>query len=128
MDARLDPPPNQTAVLAFAHLLANPLLVGRAWRNLIRGARWSPGSARHRPPDPEDWGVPRRLRYFIRSRAFRDQFGAVSPEQAYALIQRHATHGRRGPVFDASDVLTNANGANSNYFWKSFRGSRQPDL
>lgn len=60
------------------------------------------------------------IRYFIRSKAFREQFGKVSPEDAYALIRRHATHRKRGPVFDASDVLTNANGAVCEFQMESF--------
>lgn len=76
------------------------------------------GHPRHSDIGWGDDGEP--IRYFIRSRAFRDQFGAVSPEQAYALIQRHATHRRRGPVFDASDVLTNANGAACEFRLESF--------
>lgn len=48
------------------------------------------------------------VRYFIRSHAFRTLFAEVTREIAYSLIERNATLRKRGPVFDASDVLTNA--------------------
>ncbi len=49
------------------------------------------------------------IRYFIRSRAFREKFGHVTPEAAFALIERNATHKKKGPVFDAMEVLSNSN-------------------
>lgn len=49
-------------------------------------------------------------RYFIRSPAFRLQFPGVTPTEAFALISRHCTPRKRGPVFLASDVLTNVAG------------------
>jgi len=60
------------------------------------------------------------IRYFIRSRAFRERFGAVVPEAAYALIQRNATRRKRGPVFDATDVLPNSNGEQCEFRLESF--------
>lgn len=60
------------------------------------------------------------IRYFIRSRAFREQFGSVSPDAAYGLIRRHATFRKRGPVFDASDLLPNANGEPCEFRLESF--------
>jgi len=50
------------------------------------------------------------VRYFIRSHAFRKLFTGVTPEIAYSLVERNPTRRKRGPVFDASDVLTNTNG------------------
>jgi hypothetical protein len=49
-------------------------------------------------------------RYFIRSSAFRIQFPAITPAQAFALISEHCTPRKRGPVFHASDILENAAG------------------
>jgi Zn-dependent peptidase ImmA (M78 family) len=63
------------------------------------------------------------IRYFIRSRGFRDQFGGVFPGDAYALINRHATRRKRGPVFDASDVLPNVNGEKCEFRLESFCNS-----
>lgn len=62
----------------------------------------------------------RPVRYFIRSRAFREQFGGVAPEAAYGLVERHASRRSRGPVFDASDELTNANGQRCEFRLESF--------
>lgn len=61
-----------------------------------------------------------QIRYFIRSRAFREQFADVSPDDAFGLIRRHATHRKRGPVFDASDVLRNRNGDACEFRLESF--------
>ncbi|WP_315731536.1 MULTISPECIES: DUF955 domain-containing protein [unclassified Bradyrhizobium] len=63
------------------------------------------------------------VRYFIRSRAFREYFAGVTPEIAYALIERNATRRKRGPVFDASDVLLNANGERCEFRLESFCNS-----
>jgi hypothetical protein len=60
------------------------------------------------------------IRYFIRSRAFREQFRGVSPTDAYALIDRYATRRKRGPVFDASDVLSNVNGEKCEFRLEGF--------
>lgn len=60
------------------------------------------------------------IRYFIRSRAFREQFGSLTPQAAYALIVRHATFKKKGPVLDASDLIHNANGEACEFHLKSF--------
>lgn len=60
------------------------------------------------------------IRYFIRSRAFREQFGRLTPEAAYALIVRHATYKKRGPVLDASDLIPNNNGEPCEFHLTSF--------
>jgi Zn-dependent peptidase ImmA (M78 family) len=49
-------------------------------------------------------------RYFVRSAAFRIQFPGVTPADAFALVSRHCTPRKRGPVFLASDILENAIG------------------
>ena len=60
------------------------------------------------------------IRYFIRSRAFRERFGNITPQSAFALIERNATHKKRGPVFDALEVLPNANGEACEFQLESF--------
>ena len=61
-----------------------------------------------------------QIRYFIRSRAFRERFAHVSPNDAFGIIRRHATHKKRGPVFDASDVLMDRNGDACEFRLESF--------
>jgi hypothetical protein len=60
------------------------------------------------------------VRYFIRSRAFREQFGGISADRAYAIIERYATNRKRGPVFEANDILPNANGEPCEFRLESF--------
>ncbi len=49
-------------------------------------------------------------RYFIRSPNFRLHFPNILPAQAYALIAAHCTNRKKGPIFEAADVLENAIG------------------
>jgi hypothetical protein len=49
-------------------------------------------------------------RHFIRSAGFRAQFPNVQPQEAYALVARHASYRRRGPIVLADDLLQDANG------------------
>jgi hypothetical protein len=60
------------------------------------------------------------VRYFIRSAAFREKFANITTAAAYATIDRHATHRKRGPVFDATEVLRNANGEACEFRLESF--------
>lgn len=60
------------------------------------------------------------IRYFIRSRAFKERFGAFTAEQGYALIAKHATWKSRGPVFDATDVLVDDRGETYEFVFESF--------
>ncbi len=60
------------------------------------------------------------IRYFIRSQAFRDQFGSVTPEDGYALIKTHSTRRKRGPVFEATDFLVDSNGIRCEFRMESF--------
>lgn len=62
-------------------------------------------------------------RHFIRSAAFRTQFANVTPEEAYALIKRHATYRTRGPVFLEQDVLRDALGEEWEFRIESFCNS-----
>lgn len=50
------------------------------------------------------------IRYFIRSRAFRQKFAKVTPEQGYAMIRKHSTRRSRGPVFNVTDALLDDRG------------------
>jgi len=77
-------------------------------------------SAHPRYPDmgAGDNGEP--IRYFIRSRAFRDQFGGLTPQAAYGLIGRHATYRKKGPVLDATEVICNINGESCEFQLNSF--------
>ena len=63
------------------------------------------------------------VRYFIRSTAFRKFFAGVTPEIAYSLVERNATRRKRGPVFDASEILMNANGERCEFRLESFCNS-----
>jgi hypothetical protein len=68
------------------------------------------GMVSHHPLFPNEIGVhdgDEPWRYFIRSPAFRLQFSAVSPAMAFELVDRHCTTRKRGPVFQAIDVLEN---------------------
>ena len=60
------------------------------------------------------------IRYFIRSKAFRDQFGHVTADQAYELIARNATRRKRGPVFQVNEAILNSNGENCEFEIESF--------
>jgi hypothetical protein len=59
-------------------------------------------------------------RYFIRSPAFKTQFGSVTPEDAYGLILRHATYRTRGPVLLSHDVLHSVTGEDWEFRIESF--------
>jgi len=47
---------------------------------------------------------------FIRSDRFRERFGGVTADQAYALLAKHAKWNKGGPVVDAQDALVDSNG------------------
>jgi hypothetical protein len=49
-------------------------------------------------------------RDFPRSRAFRRTFARVTAPQAFALIGRHATYRKRGPVIAGTDAIADDNG------------------
>ncbi len=59
-------------------------------------------------------------RYFVRSPMFRTQFSTMLPEQAYALVSKHATLRRTGPIFSATDVLTDVLGEEWEFEIESF--------
>ncbi|MDT9046933.1 hypothetical protein RSW36_27845, partial [Escherichia coli] len=51
---------------------------------------------------------------------FRTQFSTMLPEQAYALVSKHATLRRTGPIFSATDVLTDVLGEEWEFEIESF--------
>lgn len=61
--------------------------------------------------------------YFIRSQRFRDQFSNVRPEEVYALIDKHASCRKSGPVVDAQDALVDADGETYEFRIESFSNS-----
>lgn len=60
------------------------------------------------------------IRYFIRSPGFRNRFGGITPQQGYALIEKHATQRRKGPVFSANDILFDDRGDANEFIFESF--------
>jgi len=74
-----------------------------------------PEIGKHDGPDP--W------RYFIRSLGFRNQFGNVTPGQAYLLIKRKAGWKKRGPIFDGAGFLVDQNGDRREFRIESFSNS-----
>jgi Zn-dependent peptidase ImmA (M78 family) len=63
---------------------------------------------------------PMPWRYFIRSAAFRTQFSNVAPEQAFELITLYASRRRKGPIFEAQDVLPDVIGNHWEFQLESF--------
>lgn len=59
-------------------------------------------------------------RYFVRSQQFRLQFPQVEPSDIYALIRRHATRRRTGPIFHAEVVFTDITGNDYDFRLDSF--------
>ena len=47
---------------------------------------------------------------FIRSKRFQQQFSNISPEEAYALLEKHARWSKVGPIVDAEDTLIDVDG------------------
>ncbi len=114
------------SVKAFAKRFGNTITT-TFWRMIEDRDPDAPvfGMVTAHPRYPEigsgDNGEP--IRYFIRSRAFREKFGHITPEGAFALIERNATHKKTGPVFDAMEVLCNANGEACEFQLESFCNS-----
>lgn len=70
-----------------------------------------------RGPDGEE------IRYFIRSRAFAEQFGHFSPEDCYSLIKSFANRRRGGPIVETTHSLTDLNGDRHEFRMESFCNS-----
>lgn len=66
--------------------------------------------------DPEG----REIRYFIRSAAFQQQFGHVTPNQGYHLIRMHTSRAKGGLVLDASETLLDGNGERCEFTLSGF--------
>ena len=62
---------------------------------------------RHPEIGAKDYGGKPR---FIRSDRFRKQFPNVIPEEAYAMLEKHARWNKGGPVIDAQDSLVDIDG------------------
>lgn len=63
------------------------------------------------------------IRYFIRSRAFREQFSGFTPDHGYAVIKKFATGRKRGPVFEETDIVVNDRGEPCEFHFESFCNS-----
>jgi len=59
-------------------------------------------------------------RYFIRSAQFRLQFQHIEPADIFALVGRHATRRRTGPILLAEDVLIDVTGKAFEFSLESF--------
>jgi Zn-dependent peptidase ImmA (M78 family) len=59
-------------------------------------------------------------RYFVRSTAFGEQFPSIEPKHVFALVQKHATSRRTGPIFCAEDILQDALGRDWEFKIESF--------
>lgn len=64
-------------------------------------------------------------RYFIRSAAFRTQFGQVSAQDIYTLVALHASTRRRGPVLQAQERLVDVLGSRWEITIESFSNSHE---
>lgn len=81
------------------------------------------GMVSHHPLFPDEIGVhdgEEPWRYFIRSPAFRVQFPTVTPAAAFALINQHCTPRKRGPIFQATDILENGAGEHWEFLVECF--------
>lgn len=63
------------------------------------------------------------VRYFIRSKAFRDQFAKFSAEEGYAVIEKYATARKRGPIFEETDIIANDRDEPCEFYFESFCNS-----
>jgi Zn-dependent peptidase ImmA (M78 family) len=108
-----DLPPNFASVKGLAKRYENSI-VSTFWR-LIEGRdpnHAAFGMVSRHPIFPEigahDGAEP--WRYFIRSPGFRTQFPNVTPKHAFALISSNCSNRKKGPLFEASEILENAIG------------------
>ena len=62
----------------------------------------------------------RRVRYFIRSEAFRRDFPKVTPEDAFAVLTEHSSWKRGGPVVDCEHQFEDSLGAPTTFRVESF--------
>lgn len=62
-------------------------------------------------------------RYFIRSEAFRTQFPSIAPDQVYEVISKHCSNRKRGPIFEATEVIQNAIGDPWEFYIECFSNS-----
>ncbi|ESX82766.1 MULTISPECIES: hypothetical protein [Mesorhizobium] len=60
------------------------------------------------------------VRYFIRSPAFRTRFPGITQEFCWNFLRASAGRARRGPIFDGTVVLTDANGVRHEFAIECF--------
>lgn len=60
---------------------------------------------------------------FIRSEAFRIQFGSVKPEETYALLEKHASTNMSGPIVNTVDIIKDINDDEFEFRIESFSNS-----
>lgn len=72
---------------------------------------------RHPDVGARDYGERPR---FIRSDRFRQQFPNITPDDAYALLEKHARGNRGGLVVNAQDALVDVNGNTFEFRIESF--------
>lgn len=59
-------------------------------------------------------------RYFIRSQGFREQFSRIHPDHVRAIIERHASWRKSGPIIDATDYVVDDTGKSYEFKIESF--------
>ncbi|MHB8345887.1 MAG: hypothetical protein ACYDHM_01650 [Acidiferrobacterales bacterium] len=77
-------------------------------------------SVHPRHPDVGQHDGPNPWRYYIRSAAFRRQFSAFGPDDAFGLVTQYASSRRTGPVFNATHLIRDANGDDWEFQIESF--------
>ena len=65
-------------------------------------------------------GGPTPWRYLVRSAAFHLRFSGVDPAELFALIEKHASYRRTGPIFSSQDILRDVLGNDWEFQIESF--------
>lgn len=60
------------------------------------------------------------VRYFIGSKAFRTQFSKTTEEHCYALVHKHSSWKKGGPIVDELDLIADDNGELQQFRIQSF--------
>ena len=63
------------------------------------------------------------VQYFIRSTRFLEQFANVTPDDTYALLEKHAKRNKNGPIVDAQDAFIDVDGETFEFRIESFSNS-----
>lgn len=82
--------------------------------------------SRH-PRHPTIGGAPNgdAVQHFVANEAFAKRFSRTSAGHLYALLDRHATWSKRGPIAQVTDRLTDDAGAHSSFKLEAFCNSYQ---